>query len=172
MSDAPIRAEGLQATLNGILLPMGLRIDEARLSGGGMTLDPKSARLSLSQPAKAEVRIRAASIASFLELKAPAAIKIQAVRLENGRVEVDAQARVIVSIQAQAVATLRIEAGRRLYLDLVSIEPGPARGLVEGQIAGLNPVLDVADLPIDLVLTSTKIESGWISVFGDLSPKP
>lgn len=167
------RAGAWAATFADVETSVGLSISELTLQADATEIatDPFSVNMD---PAELEAKITAEAVAAFLEQKAPGGLQRFAVQIENGTVTVEASARVIVEIRARVVCTLRLVDGKQIWVDLASADgvPSPVRGLVESNLAKVNPVFDTAELPLDVTLTSIEAEDGTILLKGTASWSP
>lgn len=158
------------ATFAHLETSVGLVIDELTLQADSTRIatDPFSVAM---EPAELEAKISAEAVASFLERKAPGGLQSFAVQLIDGKLIVEASARVIVEIRARVVCTLRIVDGKEIWVDLASADgvPSPVRGLVESNIAKVNPVFDASELPLDVTLTSIAADEGVVTLHGTAS---
>lgn len=164
-----LSAQRLALILDGLLLPMGLVVDEVRLEADEFAFDVEERALTLPSPGALVARVGEASIVKLLEAKAPSGLEGFEVKLEGGFIHATAVARVIIPIRGAARCALRIEDGARLMLDVVELDvPAVGRGLVESQMEDLNPIFDVSDLPIParVRLESVSIDGGWIELRG------
>lgn len=162
-----IRAGAWAATFADLETTVGLAIEELTLQAGDTQIDTDPFGVTM-QPAELEAKITAQAVANFLEEKAPGGLSAFAVTLDDGKVIVEASARMIVEIRARVVCTLRIADGKQIWVDLASADgvPSPARGLVETNLAKVNPVFDAKDLPLDVTLTELEVGDGLIVLHG------
>lgn len=166
-----LSAQRLALTLDGLRLPMGLVVDEVRLEAGEFAFDIEERALTLPSPGTLVARVGEASIVTLLESKAPSGLEGFEVKLDGGFIHATAVARVIIPIRGSARCALRIDEGARLMLDVEDLDvPAVGRGLVESQLAGLNPIFDVSDLPIPARarLESVSVNGGWIEIRGTI----
>jgi hypothetical protein len=86
---------------------------------------------------------------------------------------VDATMQVILSVPVSAVCTLRIDQGKRLFIDLesVSVLGGAPKAMVQKQLDAINPVFDLDTLPVDGNLESVEVADGKALLKGRLEPK-
>lgn len=159
------------AHLTHLVLPVGLALDEVELigEGGAVHLDPTS--WELAKAARLTVRISESSIAAFLSSRDLGGLRDIVVQATEGSIKVEATAKVIVDIRVLAVCTLDSPDGKTLHVVLQSLSvPGPlARNMVESQLAKVNPVLDVRDLPLDLRLDEIQIADGTVTLKGTVT---
>jgi hypothetical protein len=162
------------AHLRNLVLPMGLRVDDVRLYGKGLHLERTPFAARLEAPGTLEVFVGEASLAAFLEAQAPAGLKDFQVEARDGKLHIRAVKTVIVAIPATAVCRLRIEDGRRLFVELESVEvAGGAsiKTLVQNQLDRINPIVDAADLPlVRATLNEVKVDRGGVILTGQVEP--
>jgi hypothetical protein len=168
----PLVVESLEAVFRRVHLPVGLTLDELRIEGARSECTFEPFRIFLDRPGDLQITLTEESVARFLNEQAPGGLKDFSVKLAGGKVTVKATARVILEIRATAVCTLRIVEGKCLYVDLESVDAlgGAAKGLVENQLAKINPILDARQFPLDAVLTRIEIAEGQLDIFGTISP--
>lgn len=165
-----IRAGAWAATFADLETSVGLAIEELTLQAEETRIDTDPFVVTM-KPAEMEAKISAQAVANFLELKAPGGLSAFAVTLDDGKVIIEASARMLVVIRARVVCTLRIANGKQIWVDLASADgvPSPARGLVESNLAKVNPVFDAKDLPLDVTLTEVTVDDGMIVLHGTAS---
>lgn len=159
------------AQLKNVSLPMGLKVDEVRLTGQGLHLERKPFVLTVAEAGVMDVFVSEASLAAFLEEKSPAGLRKFQVRAKEGKLYVDAVKTVLVDLKATAVCELRIEEGARLMVDILSVDVAGAgiKNLLQAQLDKINPIIDASDFPFPVVLESVKAEDGVI-LTGKVSP--
>jgi hypothetical protein len=162
----------LDAELGGVVLPMGLRLDRATIRGRGLHLNKDPFSIELGQPGELEVRVKEDALAEFLEQKAPAGLRDFEVQLREGRIYVKASIRMILEVRGLAICRLKIEEGRRLLVELESVDVMGvgAKNLLQAQLDQVNPVLDTDDLPLRATLTSVDVEEGEVVLRGEVLP--
>lgn len=161
-----------EATFRNLKTPMGLVIDEARLACVNTVVRTDPFKVEMLEPGTIEAKIGEQALAVFLEQKAPGGMRGFEIELKDGKVYVQASITMIIPMRVSAVCTLRIEGERQVFVDLASVDVMGvgATGLVEGHIAKINPVLDVADLPIDVRLKTIEVVDGKVVVKGEAKP--
>lgn len=160
------------AHLRNVMLPMGLRVDEVRLAGKGLHVERKPLVVTVAEPGQMEVFVGEESLAAFLDAKSPAGLRNFKVQARDGKLFVQAVKTVIVDLSATAVCSLRIEGGRLLMVDILSVDVAGAglKGLLTSQLDRINPILDAAEFPIDVTLDSVTADNGGVLLFGRVSP--
>lgn len=168
--------EACEIRLTGIVIPIGLRVDEVTVSGERLTAYDAEPWLELSESAHLNVVVSQESVAAFLEKRAPAGLSKFRVEAEDGMLKVHAVKRILIEVPATALCRLVIRDGREIHVELESVEVMGGASLTElvrSQIDAINPILDVDDLPLpmDLHLTSVETNEGRILVRG-VAEKP
>lgn len=162
------------AHLRNVTLPMGLIIDDIRIYGQGIHLDREPFAAKLAQPGRLEVFVSEAQLARFLEKLRPAGLRDFRVVATDGMLTVHAIKDLILPIPAVAVARLRIQDERQLFVDLESVQIAGATSLkhmVQNQLDQINPILDAADLPmVRARLTQIVTDNGGVIVTGEVEP--
>lgn len=158
----------LHAKFYDLLLPFGLVVDEVDLNAEGATLDQHPFRIGVPQPGKVTVRVSQENLQKFIVSEAPPNLEAFEIRLHEGKVYVEADAKMVIKLHVKARCNLEIVEGRKLYVRLEEVEllGVGAKGLVEKQLEKLNPVLDVADFPFDLILESVHLAEGQVVLKG------
>lgn len=156
------------AELSGLILPVGLRVKNVKLSGSGLrcTAHPPSA--VSDEPGDLEVFVAQEDLAKFLNESSPAGLKNVQVEAREGRLHITATKTVLIDLKAQAACTLRIVEGRKLFVELESVDilgAGPKQ-LVQSFLDKVNPVLDTADFPVDATLESVLVGGGGVLLRG------
>lgn len=162
------------ASFENVMLPMGMMLNHVIIQGttGVITTDPF--HIQLSSLGTIEAHVSEQSLAAFLEKQAPGGMRDVSISAQNGRISLNATIKMMLfDIKAEAVCTLRIIDGKQLFIILRSVEMAGvgAKSLAEQQIEKINPVLDVSDLPLTIVLRDVKIEGGEVILYGTASPK-
>lgn len=162
----------MEARFEGVLLPVGLRVDSFSLASGSADMSWPPFELRTKKAADATVVVSEKSVADFLESKTPDNIKGFKVTCANGQVLCEAAVKLVMEIRAKAVCTLRIQSGTQVFVDVQSVDVmgGPAKKLVEAQLAKINPILDAAEFPMQVTLESVEVEDGQIVVKGKVAP--
>ncbi len=153
---------------------MGLVVDEIQVDGLTTTIAVDPIGVQMETPGNLVAHVAALDLASFLDLKSPGGLRDFAVAIREGNVYVEATARVIVEMRAKVTCTLRIEEGKRLFVDLQSVDVlgmGGMKNLVQGHLDQINPVLDVEDLPLAVVLDEVIADHDRITLKGKAGPR-
>jgi hypothetical protein len=147
-----------------VLTHVGLEIETLTIEGQDVGIQTEPFALELSKPAMVEAVLLPEALERFLTVRSGGALREVAVRLVPGQIHVEASTRVIFEIRATAICTFRIENGKRLYVELQSVQAlgGAGAGIVQRQLDAINPILDVSELPIEVELQSVEVEEGRI----------
>lgn len=124
--------------------------------------------LKMQQPGEIEAKVSGAAVAEFLDKKAPGGLRDFQVNVKDGQLFINATAKMIFDVKAGAVCKLRIVDARQIFVDLVSVDVMGvgAKNLVQQQLDQVNPILDVAQFPLDVELQSVEANDGFITVKG------
>ena len=163
-----IEFDYLSAMLQGVVLPQGPKIDQLIISSPAAEISVKPFELKLQQAAEIEARVGEKSLAEFLNDMAPGGLSGFHAECIDGQIRVKAKAKFIVDIPVEAVCTLRIQDGRELHVELVSVNVlgGGATSLVEDQIKKVNPILKRDDVPFDFEMNTVEIADHAVIIKG------
>lgn len=153
---------------------MGLVVDDIQVDGQTTTIAVDPIGVRMDTPGNLVANVAALDLASFLDLKAPGGLRDFAVAIREGFVYVEATAKMIVEMRAKVTCTLRIDEGKRLFVDLQSVDVmgmGGMKGLVQGHLDQINPVLDADDLPLAVVLDEVIADHDRITLRGKAAPR-
>lgn len=157
-------------TAKDVTLPIGLVVEELTLRTDEAGYDSRKNALSMSKPGVIKAKVTAEDLAEFLAGEFPAPLRDPKVELIPGFVLVSASAKVLVEITATAKCSLEIRNRSELHVVLVDVDKGgPVRGLVEGQLDRINPVIKAEDFPIPVNLDSVQVEPDGIVLTGTFS---
>jgi hypothetical protein len=165
---------GMYAAFKRVKVHIGLIIDEVRISGKSAHFVREPFSITLDEPAQIEADLLQRDVQSFLTTTVSGGLRDFAVRMEDGKIFVDATMQILVSVSVSAVCALRIDEGKKLFIDLESVSAlgGSPKSMVQKQLDAINPVLDLSTLPVDGSLDSIEISNGKATLKGRLSPKP
>ncbi|MBV6459649.1 MAG: hypothetical protein HONBIEJF_02800 [Fimbriimonadaceae bacterium] len=168
----PFVLDKLTAKLDGFTLPMGLTVDEGWIEAVGANVSADG-QWSVSSPASVRLRISPLAVADYLNRTSPGGLRQVQVAIDNGLMVIDGKIRLLLEISATARCSLEIRDSKELHVVLESVDVGGvgAKGLVESQIAKVNPLFDVRDLPISVTLTNVDIRDDGVHLSGEVSPK-
>ncbi|RYG23520.1 DUF2993 domain-containing protein [bacterium] len=155
-----------------VILPMGLKVSRVEVKGVGAAVEAKPFALNLVQPGALTAEVAEADLTTFLEKQDIGGLHSISVSAKGGKLHVNAKKTLLVDLKIAAVASLRIVDGRQLWIDVESVDVmgAGAKNLVQSQIDKVNPVLDVADLPVDTTLQTVEVEGGKVVLRGAVSP--
>lgn len=165
--------EAMYAAFKRVKISVGLIVDEVRITGKDAHLVREPFSINLDQAATIEAEILQADVQDFLIKNAPGNMGNVSVKMEDGKVTVDATMQILVSVPVTAVGTLRIDAGKRLFIDLesVSVLGGAPKSLIQKQLDAINPVFDLDTFPVNGTLDSVEIANGKALLKGHLDPR-
>ncbi len=152
--------------MEGLVLPMGLELDEAAVSGSDVEVHTDPFSLKFGPGATALVRVSCESIRKYLSTLDFGGLRDVTVETEGGLLKVSGTVTVLVSIRATALFALIVRDGKYLDLALESADPGAAFSLIERQLKGINPVLDLSASFLDVVIESVEVADGWVELKG------
>lgn len=151
---------------------MGLTLDEVVIMGERLSLGHDPFSIGLDKPGTMEVRVSDLSLAAFLNEKTP--IRDAKIRFDKDQIHVEGRATVVIPIGFSAVCSLRIEDDTKLYVELVRMESIGGSGavnIVQRQLDSINPVIDLADFPLDATISSVAMEKDWLVLKGTIAPR-
>ena len=150
---------------------MGLVVDELHLVGADAQLATDPVSIELSDWAQLEATVTETDLADFLTRQAPGGLKDFEVSVKGGFVHVAATARVIVEVRATAICRLVLKEQRYLFVELDSVDGlAMSKGMIQGQLDQINPVLDAGDLPLLVELDNVQAEQGQVVLRGRARP--
>ena len=165
--------DAMYAAFKRVKISIGLIVDEVRITGKSAHLVREPFSITLEEAASIEAELLQEDVQTFLVQTSPGGLRNFAVKMDEGKIMVTATIVVIVPVPVSAVCTLRIDQGKRLFIDLesVSVLGGAPKSLVQKQLDAINPVFDLDTLPLDGTLTSVDIAAGKALLKGNLTPK-
>lgn len=152
--------------LRGVVLSNGLMIDEIEAEAPSVRVGFEPWTLGLPDGGRVVARISTRSLASFLNRISPGGLTDCTAAVRDGRILIEGSKRVLIPIRAAVSASLAVEDGQKLLIQLISAEAMGAdiKGLIQAQIASVNPVLDCASLPIRSRIESVSADGDWIEL--------
>lgn len=152
--------------LRGVVLPNGLVIDEIEAEAPSVRVGFEPWTLGLPDGGRVAARISACSLASFLNRISPGGLTDCTASVREGRILIEGTKRVLIPIRAAVAARLAVHDGQKLMIELLSAEAMGAdiKGMIQTQIASVNPVLDCASLPIKSRIESVSADADWIEL--------
>ena len=161
----------LNASFENVKLDIGLVISEFSISSNSSSAKIDPFELELPTPGEMKAIVTERAIADFLEHKAPGGLKEVDIKAHEGKIHLTGKITLVVNINVDATATLEIVNGKELHVKLLALDAlgGKATTIVESQLAQINPILDVKDIPLDVMFTRVVIEDGLVTVFGQVT---
>ncbi len=160
----------LNASFQNIELDFGLKIAsfEIKSNAASANLDPFN--LNLDNPGQLRAVVTEEAVKDLLEAKSPGNISNFDVKITGGEIFVTATANIVISVPVKAVCFLEIVNGKQVFVRIKSVDVmgGAAKGIVENQLTKINPILDVATLPIDIKLNEVLAENGEVILRGQI----
>jgi len=169
-----LEIQSFDANLRGLILPMGLRVDSVKVSGFGLKCSYKPFEATSDEPGNLEVFVSEKDLAEFLNKMSPAGLKNVSVEAKGGTLHIRATKTVLIDVKAYAICSLRIADGKKLFVDLESIDimgAGPKQ-LIQSQLDKINPIVDTADFPMDATLVTVEVAQGGVLVRGRIEANP
>lgn len=165
--------DAMYAAFKRVKIHIGLVVDEVRITGTNAHLQREPFSITLDQAAKIEAEILQEDVQAFLAKTSPGGLQNIVVKMDEGKIYVDARMQVLVPVPVSAICTLRIDGGQKLFIDLqsVSVLGGAPKSLVQKQLDAINPVFDLGTLPVSGCLESVEVEGGKALLKGSLAPK-
>ena len=166
--------EAMYAAFRRVKVHIGLVISEVRITGQAAHFVREPFSIKLDEPAEIEAEILQGDVQAMLNAMKPGGLQNFSVTMDEGKVNVDATMQMLLTVPVSAVCTLRIDQGTRLFIDLesVSVLGGAPKSMVQKQLDAINPVFDLAQLPINGTLVSVEVSGGKALLKGHLEPKP
>jgi len=167
MRDMPdLSFESSKLTLNGVALPNGLVLSQVRASTAswsGHLPPPEGAELP---EITVEAELDQQGIANFLAKESPGNLRDFEVALNDDRLYIKATARIIFEARGLLVCRLEVVDGQQIWVRLEDVQFMGLRpnALVESQLEKVNPVVDLAEFPVDGVIQSVAIADGKATV--------
>ncbi len=168
-----LTASSVTATLTQVVLPMGLVIDEVTFSGNAITVQMNPLDIRAPHPATVVATVKLTSLDRYLETDAPGGLKNFHCEGEDGWLYVNATKKVIFELAVKAKCRVSIRDQKELWVDLASVEVmggASVTNLVQSQLANLNPLFSVAELPIVARLTHAEVGTDQIVIRLEVGP--
>lgn len=172
MSNHRVEVGPFSFNFSDVLLPMGLKVSRVEVTGTGAAVESKPFALNLVQPGSLVAEVLEQDLTAFLEKQEIAGMHSFSVQAEAGKLHVRAKKTLLVDLKITATASLRIVDERQLWIDVESVDVmgAGAKNLVQSQLDKVNPVLDVADLPVNATLEAVEAEGGKVVLRGTVAP--
>lgn len=155
-----------------IQTPIGLVINDLSIDGLRTKIEAEPFKIEADKPASWRARIVRDAIQMLLEARAPDNLREIDVRVDASGILVATRAKIVIELPVEALCELEIAEGRQLLAKVksVSVGGGAGRSLVQQQLDRLNPLIDTANLPLDLRFGFVEYLPGEIIVGGTLAP--
>jgi hypothetical protein len=160
--------------LHGVRLPIGLELDEVLVDATQVSAKTDPVEVAMPTPAQVTAVVGEHRLAEYLERQAPGGLTDTQVWLDDDRVFVRGSIQLVLRVPVAISCAIHVVDGRELRVRVLSAEVAgiQPRALVESQIQKANPILDVRDLPIPLILERVEIAAGKLRVFAATSGWP
>lgn len=168
--ESTVQIEAIQASVSGLILPIGLRIAHITFTSKSVSIVPNPFIVDLSEPAQIKAKITEKDLQDHLQKTAPGGLRDFEVLLADGKVAVTATAKVVFDVRATALCTLQIEDSVRLNVVLESVSVPMAYNIVQNQLTKLNPLFDASTPPLKGTITGAEIGEGEILLTMEVSP--
>lgn len=170
--EAKAKIEQLGVVAKGVMLPMGLRVDEVHLAANKLELSDQEPYLALSQAGDLVARIGFLSLTTFLSGQLPDKLTDLSLENEGGLLLVRANLKVLVKVPVEARCSLEIREGLEIWVKLESVRAAGAspQSLVQGILDKHNPIFKLSDLPVSGSIVSTRISDSGVEVRARVSP--
>lgn len=158
----------LNASFENIELDFGLTIAKFEITSETAAADIDPFNLQLQNPGNLRAVVTAEAVRRLLEAKAPGNISNFQVQIADGLIYVDATASIVINVPVKAACYLEIIDDKQIVVRIKSVDVmgGAAKGIVENQLAKINPILDVRQLPLDIRLQEVAAQNNEIVVTG------
>lgn len=172
-SHEPVTIEEFESVFRNVRLPFGLSLDVVKVTGKQGSLERHPFGIRLNEPANVLVSVSEEGLRQFLDQESPGGLKDFEVKLDAGKLYVAATVRIVLEIRARAVCDVEIVDEKQLWVRLHEVEVlgVGARNLVEKQLEKINPVLDVAEFPFDIILQKVSLGDGDMVLRGTIKPE-
>lgn len=164
------KADSLDATITGLILPNGLRVSQVLITSKGVSIVPQPFSMHVTQAGTVEAVIQETDLQTYLNVTAPGGLKDFEVLLAEGKVAVTATAKVLFEVRATALCTLEIADSQKLNIVLESVSVPIAHNVVQNQLAQINPLLEVSGFPFRSSLSKVHVADGLLTLSLDVLP--
>jgi|GEM_PF-1258755 len=172
IEEASIHVQAFDAVLNGVDLPMGLRVERLSIKAANVQIVPEPLKIRPEHPGLLEVFVSETDLADFLNRSAPAGMKQVSVVAQDGTLHIRATKNVVIDVRIYVVCALRIVERSQVYIDLESADlmGVGTKQLMQSQIDKINPVINCLDFPVPCELETVEVIPGGILLKGHVSP--
>lgn len=164
--------ESLDLKVGRVSTPAGIIVDSIEIVAKEAAYESDPQKFGLKEPALFKGIVLEGDLKKFVCERTPEGIEIDSIKLLPGKIVVEAAVSMIIRVGGTAECSLHVEDQRRLVIraDSVDVMGGSMKSLVQKQLDGMNPLLDVSELPFDIRLHAVEIEAGRIVLGGTLAP--
>jgi hypothetical protein len=147
-------------------------INDIHIVGGEGSIQTEPFSLHMTQTAQFTATISEAAIAGYVRAKLPDAIRSFELKLVPGEMVIHADVHMVFSLKVQVNCGIEVVNMQKLFVRVKSMDgvPGPAQGIVLGQLEANNPVLDAAIVYPGLKIQNLEILEGHLRVSGIAEP--
>lgn len=146
-----IAANSFQGQVGGLKLPNGLTVSNLYLNSGPLLYAHDIKKLTFAEPSKVVAEVSLQDLQHFIAPKLPNNISQLNVKSRNGQLVLTGRVTVLLPIPFEAVLALAVVDSKALFVHLVSVTAVgfDAKGLVQGTIDKMNPVVTIDDIPVE-----------------------
>ncbi|HLP00008.1 MAG TPA: hypothetical protein VK171_15535 [Fimbriimonas sp.] len=167
MGEDLIQIGGIEATIKWLMTPIGLLIDEVRVTGGSHKIDPDAIK-STEFDLDFEATIFQKSIEVYLNKLEPAGLKDFVVNVKEDGLHIQATKTVILPIAAKVHAKLLLTDNQSISVQVLNAEAMGAglKNMVASQIEQHNPIVTADLFPMAVTFDSLVHTDGAVKVVG------
>lgn len=167
MGGDSIQIGAIEATIKWLMTPIGLLIDEVKVTGDSHTLntdDLEGTNFDLDF----EATIYSKSIEVYLNKLEPAGLKDFEVEIKPDGLFIQAVKTVLLPISAKVHARLKVDNSTSISVEVVSAEAMGAglKNMVASQIEQHNPIITTDIFPMKVTLEKLSHNDGCVTVSG------
>jgi hypothetical protein len=147
-------------------------INDIHIVGGEGSIQTEPFSLRMAQTAQFSASISEAAIAGYVRAKLPDAIRSFELKLVSGEIVIHADVHMVFSLKVQVNCGIEVVNSQKLFVRVKSMDgvPGPAQGIVFGQLEANNPVLDAGTVYPGLKILNLEILEGHLRIEGIAEP--
>jgi hypothetical protein len=147
-------------------------INDIHIVGGEGSIQTEPFSLRMAQTAQFSASISEAAIAGYVRAKLPDAIRSFELKLVSGEIVIHADVHMVFSLKVQVNCGIEVVNSQKLFVRVKSMDgvPGPAQGIVFGQLEANNPVLDAGTVYPGLKILNLEILEGHLRIKGIAEP--
>jgi hypothetical protein len=168
-NDSSIQIGKISSTIEWLMTPVGLLIDEVVFEGESWRVDPSELEKSTGS-GSFRATVRAKSIEVFLENLKPADLYEISVTVAPDGVHIEGKKQVIVPIPVTAHAVLELTSPSELSIKLISAAAMGAglKNLVATQIEKMNPIVEASMFPVPVTFEGVEHTDEGVVVRGSI----